>query len=157
RSCVRRAATKSPDFFAHHHPPAAMAEPLKIVPGRALTAQQKKDLLNRLARVEGQLRGIQKLVALADAPLDVDAVAQQMAAARKSAISSRQTPSTKKVPTVFGSFELGKRNVDTISVPTPTISTITRKAWAMSATGSGHATTAAATQAAPAVIGMPTK
>jgi DNA-binding FrmR family transcriptional regulator len=60
-----------------------MAEPLKIVEGRALSAQQKKDLLNRLARVEGQLRGIQKLVALADAPLDVDAVAQQMAAARK--------------------------------------------------------------------------
>jgi DNA-binding FrmR family transcriptional regulator len=60
-----------------------MADPLKIVEGRALTAQQKKDLLNRLARVEGQLRGIQKLVALADAPEDVDAVAQQMAAARK--------------------------------------------------------------------------
>jgi DNA-binding FrmR family transcriptional regulator len=60
-----------------------MAEPLKIVEGRALTGQQKKDLLNRLARVEGQLRGIQKLVALADAPSDCDAVAQQMAAARK--------------------------------------------------------------------------
>jgi DNA-binding FrmR family transcriptional regulator len=60
-----------------------MAEPLKIVAGQALTAQQKKDLLNRLARVEGQLRGIQKLVALADVPGDVDAVAQQMAAARK--------------------------------------------------------------------------
>lgn len=60
-----------------------MAEPLKIVQGRALSAQQKKDLLNRLARVEGQLRGIQKLIALADAPSDCDAVAQQMAAARK--------------------------------------------------------------------------
>jgi len=60
-----------------------MAEPLKIVQGRALSAQQKKDLLNRLARVEGQLRGIQKLIALADAPADCDAVAQQMAAARK--------------------------------------------------------------------------
>ena len=60
-----------------------MAEALKIVEGRALSAQQKKDLLNRLARVEGQLRGIQKLVALADAPSDCDAVAQQMAAARK--------------------------------------------------------------------------
>jgi DNA-binding FrmR family transcriptional regulator len=60
-----------------------MAEALKIVEGRALTAQQKKDLLNRLARVEGQLRGIQKLVALADAPSDCEAVAQQMAAARK--------------------------------------------------------------------------
>ena len=56
---------------------------LKIVEGSALTAQQKKDLLNRLARIEGQLRGVQKLVALAAAPSDVDAVAQQMAAARK--------------------------------------------------------------------------
>ena len=52
-----------------------MGEPLKIVAGRALTAQQKKDLLNRLARVEGQLRGVQKLIALADAPSDCDAVA----------------------------------------------------------------------------------
>ena len=60
-----------------------MPDSLKIVEGRALSAQQKKDLLNRLARVEGQLRGIQKLVALADAPSDCDAVAQQMAAARK--------------------------------------------------------------------------
>jgi DNA-binding FrmR family transcriptional regulator len=56
---------------------------IQVVEGRALSAQQKKDLLNRLARVEGQLRGIQKLVALADAPADCDAVAQQMAAARK--------------------------------------------------------------------------
>ena len=57
--------------------------PLKIVEGSALTAQQKKDLLNRLARIEGQLRGVQKLIALAAEPSDVDAVAQQMAAARK--------------------------------------------------------------------------
>jgi DNA-binding FrmR family transcriptional regulator len=61
-----------------------MAEqPLKIVEGRALTAAQKKDLLNRLARIEGQLRGVQKLIALAAEPSDCDAVAQQMAAARK--------------------------------------------------------------------------
>ncbi|MCA1248825.1 metal-sensitive transcriptional regulator [Massilia sp. MS-15] len=57
--------------------------PLRMVEGSALTAQQKKDLLNRLARIEGQLRGVQKLVALAAEPADVDAVAQQMAAARK--------------------------------------------------------------------------
>jgi DNA-binding FrmR family transcriptional regulator len=57
--------------------------PLKIVEGAALDAQQKKDLLNRLARIEGQLRGVQKLIALAAAPGDIDAVAQQMAAARK--------------------------------------------------------------------------
>ena len=56
---------------------------LKIVEGRALSAQQKKDLLNRLARIEGQLRGVQKLIALADEPEDCDAVAQQMAPARK--------------------------------------------------------------------------
>lgn len=57
--------------------------PLKIVEGSALSAQQKKDLLNRLARIEGQLRGVQKLIALAAVPADCDAVAQQMAAARK--------------------------------------------------------------------------
>jgi DNA-binding FrmR family transcriptional regulator len=56
---------------------------LRIVEGSALTAPQKKDLLNRLARIEGQLRGIQKLVALAAQPSDCEAVAQQMAAARK--------------------------------------------------------------------------
>ena len=37
--------------------------PLKIVQGTALTDAQKKDLLHRLARVEGQLRGVQKLIA----------------------------------------------------------------------------------------------
>ena len=60
-----------------------MAEPVKIVEGSALTPQQKKDLLNRLARIEGQLRGVQKLIALAAEPADCEAVAQQMAAARK--------------------------------------------------------------------------
>lgn len=56
---------------------------VKIVEGTALSAQQKKDLLNRLARIEGQLRGVQKLIALAALPSDCDGVAQQMAAARK--------------------------------------------------------------------------
>lgn len=60
-----------------------MSEPLKIIEGSALTLQQKKDLLNRLARVEGQLRGVQRLIAMAQVPGDCDAVAQQMAAARK--------------------------------------------------------------------------
>lgn len=60
-----------------------MSETLKIVEGTALTGQQKKDLLHRLARIEGQLRGVQKLIAMADRPSDCDAVAQQMAAARK--------------------------------------------------------------------------
>ncbi len=57
--------------------------PLKVVEGTALTAEQKKDLLHRLARVEGQLRGIQKLIAAAAAPADCNGIAQQMAAARK--------------------------------------------------------------------------
>lgn len=56
---------------------------LKIVPGTALSAEQKKDLLNRLARVEGQLRGIQKLIASAASPAECDKVAQQLAASRK--------------------------------------------------------------------------
>ena len=56
---------------------------LKIVEGTALTAAQKKDLLHRLARVEGQLRGVQKLIAKAAVPDDCDAVAQQLTAARK--------------------------------------------------------------------------
>ena len=60
-----------------------MLRPLTIVEGSALTALQKKDLLNRLARVEGQLRGVQKLIALADVPDDIEAAAQQMSAARK--------------------------------------------------------------------------
>ena len=56
---------------------------LQAVQGKALSAEQKKDLLHRLARVEGQLRGVQKLVASAAVPSDCDGVAQQMAAARK--------------------------------------------------------------------------
>jgi DNA-binding FrmR family transcriptional regulator len=57
--------------------------PLKVVQGTALNADQKRDLLHRLARVEGQLRGVQKLIAQAAVPADCDGVAQQMAAARK--------------------------------------------------------------------------
>lgn len=49
----------------------------------ALSGEQKKDLMHRLARVEGQLRGVQKLIAMAETPSDCDAAAQQLAAARK--------------------------------------------------------------------------
>ncbi len=56
---------------------------LKIVQGTALDAEQKRNLLHRLARIEGQLRGVQKLVANAAVPADCDDVAQQMSAARK--------------------------------------------------------------------------
>jgi len=61
----------------------AADSPLKVVQGTALNADQKRDLLHRLARVEGQLRGVQKLIANAAVPADCDGVAQQMAAARK--------------------------------------------------------------------------
>jgi CsoR family transcriptional regulator, copper-sensing transcriptional repressor len=57
--------------------------PLNVVQGTALSDQQKTDLLHRLARVEGQLRGVQKLVAHAAVPGDCDGIAQQLAAARK--------------------------------------------------------------------------
>lgn len=60
-----------------------MADPLKLVDSPVLSAAQKKDLLHRLARVEGQLRGVQRLVAIAHSAADCNAVAQQMAAARK--------------------------------------------------------------------------
>jgi DNA-binding FrmR family transcriptional regulator len=58
-------------------------KPAQIVEGTALSVLQKKDLLHRLARIEGQLRGVQRLIALAGQPADCDAVAQQMAASRK--------------------------------------------------------------------------
>ncbi len=41
---------------------------------------QKKALRARLARVEGQLRGVQRLI---DADADCEKIAQQLAAARK--------------------------------------------------------------------------
>lgn len=50
----------------------------------ALTAEQKRELQNRLARIEGQLRGVQKLIQIAVEPSDANAAIQQLAAARKS-------------------------------------------------------------------------
>jgi len=43
-------------------------------------ASKKKALCARLARVEGQLRGVQRLI---DEEADCEAIAQQLAAARK--------------------------------------------------------------------------
>ena len=43
---------------------------LTIVEGSALNARQKIDLLNRLAPIEGQLRGVQQLIAHAAEPSD---------------------------------------------------------------------------------------
>lgn len=57
--------------------------PSTVLHASALTDVQKKDLLHRLARVEGQIRGVQKLVVNAAVPADCAAVAQQLAAARK--------------------------------------------------------------------------
>jgi DNA-binding FrmR family transcriptional regulator len=54
-----------------------------LVEGSALSITQKKDLMHRLARIESQLHAIQKLIALAAEPHDCDAVAHQLAAARK--------------------------------------------------------------------------
>ena len=51
--------------------------------GQALSETQKRDLLHRLARVEGQLRGVQKLIVKAESQEDCEAIAQQLSAARK--------------------------------------------------------------------------
>lgn len=47
---------------------------------RLVNIDKKKALCARLARVEGQLRGLQKLI---DEDADCEKIAQQMAAARK--------------------------------------------------------------------------
>ena len=43
-------------------------------------ASKKKDLVHRLSRIEGQLRGVQRLI---DEEADCEKIAQQLAAARK--------------------------------------------------------------------------
>ena len=47
---------------------------------QALDPKSKTNLSNRLARIEGQVRGLRRLI---DADADCEKVAQQMAAARK--------------------------------------------------------------------------
>lgn len=47
---------------------------------RLVDSQRKKALCARLARVEGQVRGVQKLI---EADADCEKIAQQLAAARK--------------------------------------------------------------------------
>lgn len=47
---------------------------------RIVDAEKKKALRARLARIEGQLRGLQKLI---DSDADCEKIAQQLAAARK--------------------------------------------------------------------------
>jgi DNA-binding FrmR family transcriptional regulator len=47
---------------------------------RIIDAEKKRALCARLARIEGQVRGLQKLI---DSDADCEKIAQQMAAARK--------------------------------------------------------------------------
>lgn len=47
---------------------------------RLTQPSKKKDLMDRLARVEGQLRGVQRLI---DTEADCEKIAQQLSAARK--------------------------------------------------------------------------
>lgn len=56
---------------------------VNVVSSTALTDEQKKNLLHRLARVEGQIRGVQKLITNAAVPADCEGAVQQLAAARK--------------------------------------------------------------------------
>lgn len=49
----------------------------------ALSEAQKKELMHRLARIEGQLRGVQKLLGQVGPVDDCLALAQQLSAARK--------------------------------------------------------------------------
>jgi DNA-binding FrmR family transcriptional regulator len=52
----------------------------KIVMSRIADPEKKKALCARLARIEGQLRGLQKLI---ETDADCEKIAQQMAASRK--------------------------------------------------------------------------
>jgi DNA-binding FrmR family transcriptional regulator len=47
---------------------------------KLIDPNQKRQMMQRLARVEGQLRGVQKLIAQED---DCEKIAQQLSAARK--------------------------------------------------------------------------
>lgn len=52
---------------------------VELEPEVFATAEERKKLLTRLARVEGQLRGVQKMI---ESGKDCELVAQQLAAAR---------------------------------------------------------------------------
>ncbi len=90
--------------------------PLKIVTGNALSDTQKKDLLHRLARIEGQLRGVQKLIAKAENPNDCEGIAQQMSAARKALdrsfvtlLTNSLVTHTEKATTIEDALESSQR------------------------------------------------
>ncbi len=52
--------------------------PVMVAPG-TVSEEDKKGLIDRLARVEGQLRGVQRMIA---EEKECEAIAQQLAAAR---------------------------------------------------------------------------
>ncbi len=56
----------------------ATATPGAVAPG-SVSEEDKKTLIDRLARVEGQLRGVQRMIA---EEKECEAIAQQLAAAR---------------------------------------------------------------------------
>lgn len=91
--------------------------PPLIAESTALTADQKTDLLHRLARVEGQLRGVQKLLAQAEGPSDCDAVAQQMTAARKALDRAFVTLLTSAITTHTG----GAKSMEEASIRARTL------------------------------------
>lgn len=64
--------TNGPTLYLGAHQETCMS--------RIVNAEKKKNLCARLARIEGQLRGLQKLI---EADADCEKIAQQMAAARK--------------------------------------------------------------------------
>jgi CsoR family transcriptional regulator, copper-sensing transcriptional repressor len=64
-----------------YYTPYSIKNQLTMTPMSKLTDPvQKKDVLSRLAKVEGQLRGIQKMI---HEEQDCEKVAQQLAASRK--------------------------------------------------------------------------
>jgi DNA-binding FrmR family transcriptional regulator len=68
------------DIISNIRPDPLAGAILETSMSRIVNAEKKKNLCARLARIEGQLRGLQKLI---EADADCEKIAQQMAAARK--------------------------------------------------------------------------
>ncbi|MGA8393914.1 MAG: metal-sensing transcriptional repressor [Burkholderiaceae bacterium] len=65
---------------SYHLPGTPTGLNLEMTMSRIVDAEKKRALCARLARIEGQIRGLQKLI---DGDADCEKIAQQMAAARK--------------------------------------------------------------------------
>jgi DNA-binding FrmR family transcriptional regulator len=65
---------------SYHLPGTPTGLNLEMTMSRIVDADKKRALCARLARIEGQIRGLQKLI---DGDADCEKIAQQMAAARK--------------------------------------------------------------------------